>query len=150
MRAEPASTGEGALGVSNPLPSQAEPAHPVPPKRPAHCLWAALMARIYAVFPLLCPICGGQMRIIAFNTYSADIRQILEHIGVDSEPPSITPARGPPLWDGAGAQAGEGFEPAPEWDQECQAAQNVELDQRISGLGGVTQRDDHRCDADCA
>jgi len=38
------------------------------------------MARIYEVFSLLCPICGGQMRIIAFITHSADIRHILEHI----------------------------------------------------------------------
>ncbi len=28
-------------------------------------------------FPLLCPVCGGQMRIIAFITHSADIRHIL-------------------------------------------------------------------------
>jgi len=36
------------------------------PKRrpPSHYLWAALIARIYEVFPLLCPVCGGQMRII--------------------------------------------------------------------------------------
>jgi hypothetical protein len=80
----------------------------VTPKRPAHYLWAVLMARIYEVFPLLCPICGGQMRIIAFITHSADIRHILEHIGVDAEPPRITPARGPPLWDGCDAQMGEG------------------------------------------
>jgi hypothetical protein len=39
-------------------------------------LWAVLIARIYEVFPLVCPICGGPMRIIAFITYSADIRQI--------------------------------------------------------------------------
>jgi hypothetical protein len=31
----------------------------------------------------VCPICGGQMRIIAFITYSADIRHILDHIGVE-------------------------------------------------------------------
>jgi hypothetical protein len=44
------------------------------PKRlAAHYLWAVLIARIYEVFPLLCPICGGQMRIIAFITHSADI-----------------------------------------------------------------------------
>jgi hypothetical protein len=81
-RSEPASTdaGEGAPGVSNPLPTQAEPAQPVQPKRPAHYLWAALMARIYEVFPLLCPLCDGQMRIIAFITHGADIRYILEHI----------------------------------------------------------------------
>ena len=39
------------------------------------------------------------MRIIAFITFSADIRKILEHLGVDPEAPRITPARGPPLWD---------------------------------------------------
>ncbi len=48
------------------------------------------MARIYEVFPLLCPICGGQMRIIAFITHSTDIRQILEHIGAETEPPRIS------------------------------------------------------------
>jgi hypothetical protein len=48
----------------------------VQPKRPAHYLWAVLIARIYEVFPLLCPLCGGQMRIIAFITHSADIRHI--------------------------------------------------------------------------
>ena len=39
------------------------------------------------------------MRIIAFITFSADIPKNLEHIGVESEAPRITPARGPPLWD---------------------------------------------------
>lgn len=91
-----------------------------------------LIAGIYEVLPLPCPICCGQMRIIAFITYSADIRQILDHIGVETEPPHITPARGPPLWDGADAQAGEGVEPAPDWDQECQAVPDFEVDQRIS------------------
>ncbi len=96
---EPASTdaGEGALEAGKLLPTQAGSAQPEPPKRPAHCLWAVLMARIYEVFPLLCPLCGGQMRIIAFITYVADIRQILELIGAETEPPRITPARGPPL-----------------------------------------------------
>ena len=40
-------------------------------KRPAHILWAVLIARIYEVFPLLCPICGGQMRIIASQSRTA-------------------------------------------------------------------------------
>jgi len=47
--------------------------------------------------------------LIAFITFSADIHKILEHIGVDSEAPRITPAHGPPLWDDCGAQEqGEG------------------------------------------
>jgi hypothetical protein len=56
------------------------------------------------------------MRIVAFITHSADLRHILEHIGVDSEPPNIAPARGPPLWDGceADAQWGEGGQALPD------------------------------------
>lgn len=50
----------------------------------AHYLWATLIARIYEVFPLICPNCGGQMRIIAFITFSADIHRILDHIGTRS------------------------------------------------------------------
>jgi hypothetical protein len=135
-QAEPASadTGEGvvALGAGDPLLTQAEPTQPVQPKRPAHYLWAVLIARIYEVFPLVCPICGGQMRIIAFITYSADIRQILEHIGVETEPPRITPARGPPLWDGCDAPMGEGVEVEPDWDEAAQPAPDFEVDQRVS------------------
>jgi hypothetical protein len=60
-QAEPASadTGEGvvALGAGDPLLTQAEPTQPVQPKRPAHYLWAVLIARIYEVFPLLCSLC---------------------------------------------------------------------------------------------
>ncbi len=72
------------------------------------------------------------MRIIAFITFSADIRQILEHIGVDAEPPRITPARGPPLWDGCDAPMGEGVEVEPNWDETAQPAPDFEVDQRVS------------------
>ena len=65
-----------------------------------------LIARIYEVFPLICPICAGQMRIIAFITDAAEVRKILEHIGADSQAPRITPARGPPLWDECDAPMG--------------------------------------------
>ncbi|MDN2783587.1 IS91 family transposase, partial [Campylobacter jejuni] len=64
-------------------------------------------------------------------THRADIRQILEHIGVDTEPPHITPARGPPLWDECDAQAAEGVEPAPAWDEATQPAPDFEVDQRV-------------------
>ena len=135
VHAEPTSTdaGEGgALGVSNPFPTQTEPAQPVPAKSSSHYLWAVLIARIYEVFPLVCPICGGPMRIIAFITYSADIRQILGHIGVGAEPPRITPARGPPLWDGWDAQMGDGVEVVADWDEAAQVAPDDEVDQRVS------------------
>ena len=55
-QAEPATTGEGAPGVV-PL-GNALPIEPVSRKRAAHYLWAVLIARIYEVFPLLCPTSG--------------------------------------------------------------------------------------------
>lgn len=45
-----------------------------PKRSAAHYLWAVLSAPIYEVSPLLCPICGDQIRIIALITHSADIR----------------------------------------------------------------------------
>jgi hypothetical protein len=90
--------GAGAPGVVPASKVTPPTPEPVQPKRaPAHYLWAVLIARIYEVFPLRCPMCGGPMRIIAFITHSADTRHILEHIGVQSQPPHIAPARGPPL-----------------------------------------------------
>ena len=82
----------------------------------AHYLWAMLTAHIYEVFPLLCPNCGGQMRLIAFLTQSADIRQTLDLIGVGSQPPHKAPAHGPPLWDAGDAQIGEGVAFELGWD----------------------------------
>ena len=39
----------------------------------ARYLWAILLARIYEAFPLTCPHCAGEMRIIAFVTDPASI-----------------------------------------------------------------------------
>ena len=58
---------------------------------------------------------GGQMRLIALITHSANIRQILDHIGVDSESPHITAARGPPLWDDCDAHMDDGAQIEPQW-----------------------------------
>jgi hypothetical protein len=137
---QPSTTGEGAPGVAplgNVLPSQSGPAEPVPPKRPVHYLWAVLIARIYEVFPLLCPKCGGQMRLIAFITEGTQIKKILDHIGADSDPPHISPARGPPLWeDGGDAQMDDGAQSEPDWatdwDGAAQPAPDFEVDQRIN------------------
>ena len=81
-------------------------------------------------------MCGGQMRLIAFITEGAQIRKILEHIGVDPEPPRIAPAHGPPLWDRCDAQMGEGVEVEPDWktdwDMAAQPAPDYEVDQRVN------------------
>ena len=72
------------------------------------------------------------MRIIAFITHSADIRQILDHIGVQTEPPRIAPARGPPLWDGCDVPMRDGVKVEPDGDEAAQPAPDFEVDQRVS------------------
>ena len=74
-----------------------------------------LIARIYQVFPLLYTLCGGQMRLIPFITEGPQIRRILDHIGVDSELPNISPARGPPLWEDGDVQTDDGAHISPDW-----------------------------------
>lgn len=68
-------------------------------RRAARYAWARLVARIYEVFPLWCPLCGAQMRIVAFITDPTSVREILAHLGESIRPPIIAPARGPPLWE---------------------------------------------------
>jgi hypothetical protein len=58
--------------------------------------WAKLMARVGEEFPLGCPNCGGDIRLIAFITQPGPIRRILTHLGEPLERPPISPARGPP------------------------------------------------------
>ena len=50
--------------------------------------WAALIKRVYEVDPLICPKCGGEMRVIAFieRRQRDVIRKILEHCGLWEEP----------------------------------------------------------------
>jgi len=58
--------------------------------------WAALLARIYEVFPLVCPTCNTPLTFITFLTEPEPISQILAHIGEPTLPPLIHPPRGPP------------------------------------------------------
>ena len=53
-------------------------------------------------------MCGGEIHLIGFMTEGAQIRRILDSIGVDSEPPRVWQARGPPLWDDSDAQTDDG------------------------------------------
>ena len=83
------------------------------------------MARIYAVFPLVRPRCGTEMRIIAFLTDPVAVRAILAHLGEPTAPPRIAPARGSPLWDLPDAGTGD-------FDPNAQPAPEYEFDQRLA------------------
>jgi hypothetical protein len=51
------------------------------------------------------------MHIVAFIPEAAPVERVLIHIGEPAEPtPPIAPARGPPAWDNALADA------VPDWD----------------------------------
>ena len=55
------------------------------------------MARVGEEFPLACPTCGGDIRLMAFRLFyePGPIRKILTHLGEPLEPPPVSPARGP-------------------------------------------------------
>ncbi len=58
--------------------------------------WAKRMARVGEEFPLECPKCGGEIRLIAFITEPGPLRKILTHLGELLEPPPVSPAGDPP------------------------------------------------------
>jgi hypothetical protein len=62
----------------------------------ARSRWARLLARIYEVFPLRCPDCGSDMRILAFLTDPEPTGAILRHLHLPDTAPRIAPARAPP------------------------------------------------------
>ena len=91
----------------------------------ARYLWAMLLARLFESWPLTCPNCGADMRILAFITEASPMQRILNHIGEPAEPPPIAPARGPPAWDDALVDA------APDWDTLAQPEPEYVLDQQV-------------------
>ncbi len=58
-----------------------------------------LLARIYHLFPLICPDCGSEMRVISVIQDKSVINKRLKSVGEATEPPVISTARGPSGWD---------------------------------------------------
>jgi hypothetical protein len=106
------------------------PPHPADrPERPrasrSRALWALLLARIYEVLPLLCPACGGEMRILAFLTDPPTVRAILLHLELPHRPPPLTPARGPP-------QSELAFDQSPAFDlSDPEPVPDLDFDQSV-------------------
>jgi hypothetical protein len=101
-------------------------------RSPARYLWVMLLARIDEAFPLTCPQCGAEMRIIAFITEAVDVRAILEHIGEPATPPRIAQARGPPEWQEEATEHAIAAEAGSAGDPYAQPAPECEHDQRVS------------------
>lgn len=77
--------GAGARGAAVPIPMPA-----------GRIDWARLMWRVWAVDVLVCPACGGRMRMIAALTERAAVVRILEHLGVSTEVPRMQRSRDGP------------------------------------------------------
>jgi len=86
--------GPAATPKPDPVPLSASGPSSPSSSRPSR--WAALLARIYEAFPLVCPTCGESLTLIAFLTEPEPIGRILTHIGQPTRPPPLHPARGPP------------------------------------------------------
>jgi hypothetical protein len=77
--------GRGRLGARG----RSEP----PPRRPCSSTWARLIAKVFQAHPLVCRRCGGPLKVVAYITDSAAIRQILQHLDISppqKPPPSVT------------------------------------------------------------
>jgi transposase len=52
-----------------------EELRPIPSKG-----WAEMIRKVYEVDPMVCPKCGGQMKVIAFLTDYAVVDRIIDHL----------------------------------------------------------------------
>ena len=59
--------------------------------------WARLTKQVYEVDPLVCPRCGGAMRILAFIEHPEVIEKILAHLGLWPAPAHSPPVAGYPM-----------------------------------------------------
>jgi len=65
-------------------------------RKAARKRWANLIRHIYEVDPLLCPRCGGMMKIIAFITEPRVIRAILDSVRRSGAPSAAGSPHPPP------------------------------------------------------
>ena len=77
--------------AADPLPSPADRA-PLGVRRS----WARLIRQVYEVDPLLCPRCGGTMKVIAVLERPPLVRQILTHLGLPTAAPGFRAPPAPP------------------------------------------------------
>jgi hypothetical protein len=95
-RCDAAAGGHGGVGHATEGGCDANPHQQPRSQDTSRIAWAKLLARVGEEFPLECPNCGGDIRLITFITEPGPIRKILTHLGEPLEPPPISPARGPP------------------------------------------------------
>jgi hypothetical protein len=73
--------------VVSPVTLSEEDRKPIPSKG-----WAAMIRKVYEVDPMICPKCGGTMKVVAFITEYAVVDRIIDHLKLtfvaEKPPPS--------------------------------------------------------------
>jgi hypothetical protein len=69
-----------------------------PTHRSRYRPWAELMKRAFAIDVDTCEKCGARMRLRALITAAESIERFLRRIGEPTDPPPLSPARGPPFF----------------------------------------------------
>ena len=54
--------------------------------------WAACLARVFEVFPLICPKCNLEMKPVAVILNDKELERLLTHLGLPSDFPVFRPA----------------------------------------------------------
>ena len=65
------------------------------PGRPRRFSWARLLKRVFDIDMQHCPNCGGELKIIAAILEGQVIQKILDHLGLNPQPPPKHRAREP-------------------------------------------------------
>ena len=67
--------GKARKTAVSPVTLSEEDRQPVPSKG-----WAAMIRKVYEVDPMICPKCGGTMKVVAFITDYAAVDRIIDHL----------------------------------------------------------------------
>jgi hypothetical protein len=89
------------------VPAEPEPARvpvtesspqtePLESRKTQRIPWAELLKKVFSLDVLACPRCQGRMAVIAFISQATVARRILDHLGLDSQAPTVARARAPP------------------------------------------------------
>ena len=87
-------------------PAVAETAQPIPSiddhhtRRALRIPWAELLQRVFREDVLSCP-CGGRRMVLAYVTNSKTVKAILDHLGLPSTGPPVSPTRSSGFADAA-------------------------------------------------
>ena len=78
--------------------------------------WAACLARIFEVFPLICPNCNLEMKPVAVILNDKELVRLLNHLGLPSEFPKFKPAPQASLYEQSCGPPDEDYRPDPKGD----------------------------------